>query len=108
MTVIRISSGRRGIRREYAIEMDGHAGFNPGNDVVCAALSCLFFSLCNYLGSIASPEVEIVQDGGYGSVRCLGGLRVRLAFEFCVFAFRMLSSSYPENVVVCGETVTSN
>lgn len=100
MTVIQTSVVRRGIYREYALTMDGHAGFNPGNDVICAALSCLFFSLCNYLDSIASPEVEIVQDGGYGSVRCRGGLRVRLAFEFCVFAFRMLSSSYPENVRV--------
>ncbi len=35
-----------------AMELTGHAGYNPGNDVVCAGISALAFALVGTLKSI--------------------------------------------------------
>jgi uncharacterized protein YsxB (DUF464 family) len=35
-----------------AMELKGHAGYNPGNDIVCAGISALAFALVGTLKSI--------------------------------------------------------
>ncbi len=101
MTKIGIKLARGLFCGRYELVMEGHAGFNPGNDIVCSALSCLFFSLANYLDGIgAKPFVEYDKDSGYGHILCRGCSGVRFAFEFCAFGFRMLAEMYPDNVCV--------
>ncbi len=101
MTKICYKSARGFFSNEFELCMDGHAGFNPGNDIVCSALSCLFFALANYLEDIgAKPLVEYDAASGRGFIKCRGFIRVQWAFRFCVFAFRMLESVYPDNVCV--------
>ena len=101
MTEIRYNFKRGIVRNEFELCMDGHAGFNPGNDIVCSALSCVFFSLANYLENIgAKPFVEYDASSGRGYIKCRGFIRVRWAFRFCVFAFRMLEAAYPGFVKV--------
>lgn len=99
MTEIRFRQRRGFLQGKYELSMSGHADFCPGNDTLCAALSSLFFSLCNYLDDIGcSPIVKY--EPGKAYILCSGGIRVRLAFEFVLYAFSMLERAYPDNVRV--------
>ncbi len=44
MTQVTICKGR-----DTTISIKGHAGFNPGNDIVCAGVSTLAYALINTL-----------------------------------------------------------
>ena len=101
MTKINIKKSRDWISGKFEVSMSGHSGFNPGNDIVCSALSCLFFALSNYLDYIgADPFVEYDTKEGKGFIKCCGGLRVRFAVDFCIYAFKMLELTYPDYVSV--------
>lgn len=34
---------------DYKISVKGHAGYNPGNDIVCSAISCLTFAMAQHV-----------------------------------------------------------
>lgn len=101
MTKISYKSSRGMFTGKFDLRMEGHAGFNPGNDIVCAALSSQFFSLANYLDAIgASSSVEYDPVTGFGHISCRGGIRARLAFEYCLYSFMMLADTYSDNICV--------
>ena len=99
MTKIRIERRRGIIRNSFTLCMEGHADFDPGNDIVCAALSAFFFALANYLDDIgAAPSVKY--ESGRAFIKCKGGRKARFALEFVIFALYMLEARYPGNVKV--------
>jgi len=101
MTKISYKFSRGMFVGKFDLRMEGHAGFNPGNDIVCAALSGQFFSLANYLDAIGSePLVEYDPVTGFGHISCRGGIKTGLAFEYCLCSFMMLAGAYPDNVCV--------
>lgn len=101
MTTITVKKSRGWLSGNFEVSMFGHSGFNPGNDIVCSALSCLFFALCNYLDYIgAEPFVEYDTKAGNGYIKCCGGARVRFAVDFCIYAFKMLEIAYPDYISV--------
>ncbi|MBR3687242.1 MAG: ribosomal-processing cysteine protease Prp [Clostridia bacterium] len=82
------------------LRIDGHAGYGEeGNDIVCAAVSGIFYSLCGYLSNFCSDEVRLDYVGsGHAEVRCsaVGEEAMKLA---CIGIWQ-ISLTYPECVNV--------
>lgn len=81
----------------YSIEMQGHAGFNPGNDIVCAAASMLIQtlhgSLLNGIGGGVVKNAEFAH--GSAKIEFMG---CEILYLHTVLGFKMLEKAYPENV----------
>lgn len=55
MIEIRTLKTNRGYER---FKMEGHANFNPGNDIVCAAISALAYTLIASLDTIEDISIK--------------------------------------------------
>lgn len=49
----------------YSLKAEGHAGYRPGNDIVCAAISALVQTLWAGLMGQCHGRGEKRQEGGY-------------------------------------------
>ena len=82
------------------LQIDGHAGFGEeGNDIVCAAVSAIFYSLCGYLSNFCSAETRLDRiESGHADVSCstVGEEAMKLA---CIGIWQ-ISLSYPEHLTV--------
>ncbi len=83
----------------HRIEMQGHAGFNPGNDIVCAAASMLIQALhASIIQGIGHGEMKSAEfSHGKANIHFKGGNSL---FEMTVLGFEMLQRAYPEHVCV--------
>lgn len=85
------------------LKMDGHANYNPGNDIVCAGCSAILYGLVNWLENSkdklhGNPYIRM--DSGTATISAKGGPELHEAFKQALFGFMSISSSYPENVSV--------
>jgi uncharacterized protein YsxB (DUF464 family) len=55
-------------REEYTIDIEGHADFNPGNDIVCSAASILAYTLENALANKAESQLTVINDTDNGEI----------------------------------------
>ncbi len=90
------------------ITVTGHADYNPGNDIVCAGISTLSYTLLNYLRQ-AEKERWI---SGYsyseqpGDVRMefkahwLFGREIGTAVDVFRTGMEMLEAQFPDNIRV--------
>lgn len=82
------------------LEIDGHACYGgEGNDIVCAAVSGIFYSLCGYLSNFHSDNIRLDRiESGHAEVRCaeVGEEFMKLA---CIGIWQ-ISLTYPEFVEV--------
>lgn len=95
MTVVEVT------KRPYEINVSGHAGFNPGNDIVCSAISML----CGALDNACSGKDGYASSGtdGNGYFRCVyhGKNREIIGmFDMVVGGFKMLAQEYPDYICV--------
>lgn len=81
------------------IKVKGHAEYNPGNDVVCAAISnnvCTFYSL------LLETDLDILKQkilSGYVHIKYIRKDNIMNEYlKFIVRSFKMLEESYPENI----------
>lgn len=80
------------------LTLDGHAGYSPGEDIVCAAASALVYALIGYLDA-GGTAFEYDLGDGFATVECIGHEE---AFEVAVAGIRLLAEEYPENVsLIC-------
>lgn len=103
MTTVKIKNGDM-----IKISVQGHAGYNPGNDIVCAGISTLTYALLNYLGN--ESGANHISDFGYiqksGDVRMWFNSRTMYAKELgaAINLFRtgmdMLEGRFPEYIKV--------
>lgn len=86
--------------RDPTLMITGHAGFaEPGKDIVCAAVSALFLTLCDSLDEMTGDEYDAESVGGLGSIRWKNMTdKGRLLFEHTLNGFRMIADRYPDNV----------
>ena len=90
------------------IDIEGHAGFNPGNDIVCAAISTLSDQLNNMLLAMSEKgQLEKIfikrSDGHHHAEICIDKAYDRewqAVKEMALTGFRMVSESYPDYVKV--------
>ena len=82
------------------MKIEGHAGFGgEGKDIVCAAVSGIFYSLCGYLSNFCSDGTRLERVGlGYADVSCRedGEEAMKLA---CIGIWQ-ISLTYPGHVEV--------
>ena len=83
----------------FTIQLDGHANFNPGNDVVCAAASTLIQTFAaSAENGIGGASVSLIEfSSGKATVKIKGGGAL---YRSCVLGFMMLEKAHPENVKV--------
>ena len=100
MTNIRCSNDRE----EYTIDIDGHAGYNPGNDIVCAGVSILGFTLLNAIENQITDVCEITMIDGDIHIRVKGTVNsqqdIRTIVETIMFGYELLEDQYPANISV--------
>ncbi|HKM28318.1 MAG TPA: ribosomal-processing cysteine protease Prp [Anaerovoracaceae bacterium] len=90
--------------RKYTIMIDGHSGYNPGNDIVCASCSILTYTLLNALANMDTEEFDSKEyDGGF--VIGVKGTRetwpeVKTVIETIMLGYELLQEQYPANVSV--------
>lgn len=80
---------------ELDVEIKGHAGAGSyGNDVVCAGVSTLFYTLLNY----AEENCETRHRISDGVCRLKAGWISKEAVKFFLTGVRMMEENYPEYV----------
>lgn len=99
--MIRVRYTRAGA--EHALEVTGHAGFCPGNDVVCAGCSAVVLALLGYLRN--APEHvtaldEQIAEPGMARVRCTGDDCAAQAFRQAVIGLLQIQEGYPDYLQV--------
>ncbi len=82
----------------YKFKAEGHAGFNPGNDIVCASVCILTYALAGRLQELGCNISDNDIISGYAAFSFpVNNLTVQaVKTTFC--GFRMLQKSFPDNV----------
>ena len=88
-----------------AMDLDGHAEYNPGNDVVCAGISALAFALA---GELRQRDVSFIRfdikNGVHVEIEPFIEDTDRLItdtiFQTVLTGLRQIEKKYPENIEV--------
>lgn len=91
----------------YMLYATGHAGYaeEGQDDIVCASVSMLFYTLANYLEQIGADDLVGNDEEGF-TIECTGLYHdegVHTAFRMTVFGLGLLAEQYPDNVMVTEE-----
>lgn len=83
------------------LEMQGHADYNPGNDIVCAGCSAVVYALAGWLensvGRLNSAPI-IRLESGDATIQAAG--QVEEAFRQALCGLLGIEASHPEHVQV--------
>lgn len=90
------------------IDVEGHAGFNPGNDVVCASISTLVYTMVNILQDMHEreqiEELTIVEEPGNFHIRFKKDNQYKYQWnatrDFFLTGMEMIEEYYPEYLEV--------
>lgn len=88
----------------YTLDVDGHAGFNPGNDVVCSGVSVLCQSLMSWCAN--SDEAHITElDARSGKFHIIAFGRTHDVFSMVALGLKGIEANYPKNISVNIENI---
>lgn len=85
------------------LDMTGHAGFNPGQDIVCAGASAIVTGLSAWIqnaGNYVKGDTVVQLEPGEAHFDVRGGEAVRQAFLQAVMGLGCIELMYPENISV--------
>jgi uncharacterized protein YsxB (DUF464 family) len=97
MITAKFTKNESGIR----LTIDGHAGYSKDgcDDIVCAAVSGIFYALCGYLSNLKKKNYLLNSaEAGYADVEC--GYDGEEAMKLACIGIWQISLSYPECVRV--------
>lgn len=104
--MIEVSVYKKGDEAE--LEISGHAGFNPGNDIVCAAASMLGQTFVQalldmeYQRELCTVSTEHLDKGkllAYGKANgTVSAIRLEAVAKTIITGFRMLAERFPDHV----------
>ena len=78
----------------YDISATGHALFNPGNDIVCSAVSALFYAFAGYLHNDSKVRrADIHLDSGDAKIEAKGD--IKQAFDVFIIGLLQIEKAYP-------------
>lgn len=89
---------------EWTLRMMGHAGYAPGQDVVCAGCSAIAYALLGWAVNAHRGAVLEQRDEPGDFVLCFAGAGdpADAVFSMAEIGLRQIEKAYPENVrVVC-------
>lgn len=96
--MIRVTAERRGGICRLVVE--GHAGYNPGNDIVCAGVSAIVHTLAEWMKR-HEPSAWVRRESGKAVVTCAAcSEAARAVFEAAVGGLREMAARYGEWVKV--------
>lgn len=86
----------------YNVRIEGHAGFaDPGQDIVCAGISTLAFTLLHALEDMkVHADVEMDQPAGRMCFSFPANKRTEPVLQTVMSGFQMLQHEYPKNIQV--------
>lgn len=84
-----------------SIDLSGHAGYNPGNDIVCAGVSALVQTFVLAVEELTTTDIDVTRaEDGYIERITWDGMSP--AFNTLLDALTLgvgsIAESYPENV----------
>lgn len=85
----------------YELAAEGHAGYNPGNDIVCASVSAVLWSLAGALENCRELCARLEHEEESGAVHILCASRAREVegmFFLAAVGVRQIAERYPEHV----------
>ncbi len=104
MTTISLKKEMVGRSFHYELSATGHAGYAPvGQDIVCSAVSILFFTLANALSDSGVGELDVKLDPGDSTITCIcscNDIEVESLFKFAMVGLELLEEQYPDNVEI--------
>lgn len=84
---------------EYRIEAEGHALFNPGNDIVCSAVSALFYAFAGFLHNDSKVRrADIHLNSGDAKIKAKGD--IQQAFDVFMIGLLQIEKAYPDNLKI--------
>lgn len=90
----------------YMLQMSGHAGYNPGNDIVCSALSTLIVTFAETLLQKGIPTVHNITSG-YAKVECEYSEAVKDIILTIETGIELIAKQYSQNVSLDSEWINS-
>ena len=87
----------------HCLNVAGHAGYaSEGNDIVCAAVSAVSWTLLGFLHNAGDDIEELSQgaDSGRVVVICKGNERIDTVFEMALIGYLQIEKQYPTFVEV--------
>ena len=84
----------------YRLHIQGHAEYaTEGEDIVCSAVSGLFYALCGYLVNFRRDDVRVKRIGnGVVDLEC--GAECESYLQLTCLGLFQISRKYPLNVAV--------
>ena len=83
---------------EYAVEAEGHA---TGSPQLCAAVSCLLYTLAGWLNTTKREQItEMKLEDGNARLAWSGGAGSETAMELMLIGFLSLRETEPERISV--------
>lgn len=86
------------IAGKYTLVVSGHADYNPGNDIVCAACSVLAETLSRTLDTMGHPHQEKFKSG-FARIES-SSKEAEPYFKMAHIGYRALAESYPDHVQI--------
>lgn len=83
---------------QFKIKLNGHADYNPGNDIVCAACSVLIETLIRTLEEMEHPYKSTIESG-HAEVET-HSKAADPYFYMAYVGYKALAEAFPENVKV--------
>lgn len=83
----------------HRLEITGHAEYNNGNDIVCAAVSAITYTLAGFLHNTDCHSF-VRLDSGDGEMHCYRTPRTDVAIEMAMLGYFQIAASYPNNVTI--------
>lgn len=84
----------------HRLTVDGHAGYSDrGNDIVCAAVSAISWTLIGYLMEEEADYTAAEAETGHLEVSCTGE-KAEDAFSMAVLGYQQIEKKYPQCVEV--------
>lgn len=95
-------------RIEYSISIEGHAGYcsEKGKDIVCAAVSILYYTFCMMLTESEDKLLSLEMSEGDGIARIKWCPQEGYAniidtiYNMFITGIRLLHENYPNNVIL--------
>ena len=89
-------------------EIKGHAGYNPGNDIVCSAVSALAYTLAGAVNGIRGIDQITCKDKPGDFLFCVSIKKLsspiygklKTIFLTVYTGINLIAESYPKNVEV--------
>lgn len=101
----KFACGNNEYSTEFYLDFQGHAEYAPhGQDIVCSAVSSLFYTLAISIMNIPKIELEKESIVTHNKISCYPKKsnlnNVRIMYETILNGLSIIAKNYPENIVL--------